>query len=1015
VKGFYSVFRFLLVLGSFFIAFGCSNPLIGGGSDTGVVTEDAIENVETDELVPVVDAALGSTYPATGSYSPYSMSTWGSATWARGANKVVSGSTYYFEIGVYAPNATKVLLEVYGASATYATGYNAKYDYWMAKGSDGVWRAKIQCASTSVYLYGFRCWGPNWPYNSSWVRGNSAAGFISDVDSAGNRFNPNKVLFDPYAKELTHDKENPKLTAAGHDGGMFGTGPGLYKGVARRNYDTGKWAPKSVAFTQPTASFGTKPKIAQKDSVIYEAHVRGLTKDSSAANLQTILSGMSEFSSVVNVPTAYLGTYKGAGYMAKYLKALGYTTIELLPVHETANDINPDNGPGGNFWGYMTYGYFAPDRRYSYDKALGGPTKEFIAMVKAFHDAGMEVYLDVVYNHSGEGGTWGDEFTRELTFMAGFANNEYYRLTDDKKFYWDGTTGCGNQLNCTNSNTRKFITDSLVYWITKMGVDGFRYDLAPVIARNANNGYNFEPGNQPVVSDITAMITTYNVEMVAEAWDCGGSHVSYFPPQWGDWNGNYRDTVRRFVKGDGYKVGDYSFGDVFYGTYSGPWGAGYYDGGAGGPHKSVNFLVAHDGFTLADLVGYNGKFNTAAQGQVWPWGPSDGGNDTNLSWDCGGNQALRRQQLRNFWTIQMFSRGVPLSVYGDEFGRSQNGNNNPYNIDSVATWNNYYMINTDAPHTKIAGQHNNLGTDGLADGKNNIFMFAKYVLGVKKANVALRQDSYNMPIYIKKENGTSDLSNTDKCVWIRIDGSSVSNNDFLLLINSYSADVNFTVPKPDTGKKWIRIIDTAQWAEANNNVWADASAWSPDPAYSYQYGVKARTIVVFKEVTAGTTATTTTTTVATSGDLINNGFETSDGFTSKSTGVWTLTAEDGAWYSNSAYISTTPKYSGTYGAGLAATGRYLRTPQKANPKTLTFYCRASATTSNFTVVVETSPDNSTWTTKATFSANGSNTGTIKSTFAQKTVSLNLTGNYYIRWRISARSSGSFYFDNVVLK
>ena len=834
------VFRFFLISLSFFVVFGCSNPLTG--VDSNLDGTNITENLGSDELVPVVDKALGSNYPATGTYAAYQPTTWATATWVRGANKVVIGTTYYFEFAVYAPKATKVLLEIYGATAAAATGKDAPYDYWMAKGSDGVWRAKVQCASTTMFLYGFRAWGPNWPYNAAWTRGNSASGFISDVDAAGNRFNPNKVLFDPYAKELTHDKEGPVLTAAGHDGGMYGTGPGLYKGVARRNYDTGKWAPKSVAFTQPAATFGTKPKIAQKDAVIYEAHVRGLTKHSSAASLQTILTGMSEFSAVANVPTAYLGTYKGAGYMAKYLKALGYNTIELLPVHETANDMNPDNSPGGNFWGYMTYGYFAPDRRYSYDKALSGPTKEFIAMVKSFHDAGMEVYLDVVYNHSGEGGTWGDAETRELTFMAGLANDEYYRLTADKKFYWDGTTGCGNQLNATNPNTRLLITDSLKYWITAMGIDGFRFDLAPVIARNANNSYNFDPYNQPVVTDITNMISTYNVEMIAEAWDCGGSFVSGFPPQWGDWNGDYRDVVRKFVKGDGYKPGTYySFGDVFYGTYN-----GYYDGGAGGPHKSVNFLVAHDGFTLADVVSYNGKTNTTL---TWPWGPSDGGNDTNHSWNSNNDQTLRRQQLRNFWTIQMFSRGVPLSVYGDEFGRSQNGNNNPYNIDSYATWNNYNMINRDNPQTANAGQHNNLGTDALADGKNNIFMFAKYVLGVKNANVALRQANYTMPIYLKKENGTSDLANTDKCVWVRIAGSSVGNVDFLLLINTYTSAVNYTIPKPTAGKKWIRIIDTASWAEANNNYWADAAAWSPDPNNSYSYGVNPRSIVVLKEVT----------------------------------------------------------------------------------------------------------------------------------------------------------------------
>ena len=827
-------FLLIMVLGLSVLLFNCSNPTIVTKSNQEEVI--GVDNNDTTEIiVDVPNKALGATYPTANTatnYSPWDMTTWGTATWALGAN--YSGN--YITFGIYAPNATKMLLEIYSA----ATGSDAQYDYWMTKGSDGIWRAKIYCTYNGR-MYDFRAWGPNWPYNASWVRGNSSAGYISDVDAAGNRFNPNKVLFDPYAKELSHDKESVALKNAGHDGGMFGTGPALYKGIVRRNYDTGKWASKGYTLKPSTTSFGTKPNIAQKDSIIYEAHVRGLTKDASTASLQTILSGMSEFSTVANIPTSYVGTYKGAGYMAKYLKGLGYTTIELLPVQETANDLNPDTSAGGNFWGYMTYGYFAPDRRYSYNKAYGGPTDEFRAMVKSFHDVGMEVYIDVVYNHTGEGGTWGDANTRELTSFAGFANTDYYRLTADKQFYWDGTTGCGNQLNCTSTASRNLIKDSLIYWITQMGIDGFRFDLAPVIARNANNYYNFDPYNQAVITDITNMISTYKVEMIAEAWDCSGSYVSGFPAQWGDWNGDYRDVVRKFVKGDGYKPGTYySFGDVFYGTYN-----GYYDGGQGGPHKTVNFLVAHDGFTLTDLVSYNSKQNSTL---IWPWGPSDGGNDTNLSWDSGGNQALRRQQLRNFWTIQFFSRGVPMSVYGDEFGRTQNGNNNPYNIDSVATWNNYTMINTDSPNTRISGQHNNLGTDGKLDSKNNIFMFAKYVISLRKNNVALRQDNYNMAIYLKKEDGVSNLANTDRCVWVRIDGSAVGNADFLLLINSYSSDVNFKIPVADANKKWARIIDTAQWAEANDNYWTTATAWSPDPNYDYWYGVKARSIVVLQEV-----------------------------------------------------------------------------------------------------------------------------------------------------------------------
>ncbi|HOS33956.1 MAG TPA: chitobiase/beta-hexosaminidase C-terminal domain-containing protein, partial [Spirochaetota bacterium] len=418
--------------------------------------------------------ALGSNYPSSGSYSPVNMADWGTATWELGAN-YVSGPPSNLRIGVFAANATKVLLEIYSQK----TGQTAQYDYWMAKGSDGVWRAELNSVPNYA-LYAFRAWGPNWSFDSNWTRGNSASGFTSDVDAAGNRYNPNKVLYDPYAKEISHDKETPEMAAAGENGGMYGTGgltdltPHDYKGpctnnvnIDRRNVDTGKWAPKSVAVYN-TTSFGTKPNIAEKDGIIYEAHVRGLTQHSSSISLPSILSGVGINTSSWGTwfTDAERGTYKAAGKMAKYLKALGYTTIELLPVHETANDINPADSPGGNYWGYMTYGYFAPDRRYSYDKTFGGPTKEFKEMCAAFHAEGLEVYLDVVYNHTGEGGNWdpshiespvgsgnwieNPDFTtkcKEITSFAGLDNANYYALVStDKGRYWE-TTGCGNNMD----------------------------------------------------------------------------------------------------------------------------------------------------------------------------------------------------------------------------------------------------------------------------------------------------------------------------------------------------------------------------------------------------------------------------------------------------------------------------------------------------------------------------------------------------------------------------------------
>ncbi|MCX7882174.1 MAG: isoamylase [Brevinematales bacterium] len=773
-------------------------------------------------------------------FLPVDEATWATATWGPGGRFSSSDEATF---AVYSKNATKIVLEIYRTPY----GEDALYRYEMAKGSDHYWRAKLKYVTNGT-VYAFRVWGPNWPYVSSWQPG-TTNGFLCDVDSAGNRFNPNKVLYDPWALEITHDRNNPlALASAGVDGNVYGTGPYVYSGKPRRQWDTGKVAPKSYLI-KDTTSYGTKPALSQKDAIIYEAHVRGMTIHPSSVNLATILSGFTGFESVAGVPDQYRGTYKGAAYMAKYLKALGYTTIELLPVHETDNDHNPTNQSGGNYWGYMTYGYFAPDRRYAYDKSPGGPTREFKEMVKAFHDEGLEVYLDVVYNHTGEGGLWGDTNTAELTCFRGFDNSEFYALVaGSPQYYWE-STGCGNNFNTTKQVVRDLITNSLAYWADEMGIDGFRFDLAPVLGRDSAPTYAFNPSAQ-LLLDIVALGTSRNIEMIAEAWDISTYQVGNFPTGWGEWNGRYRDQVRRFLKGDGNTTGpdtDPKFVQVF----NGDWG---YFNNNGGPHKSVNFIVAHDGFTLMDLVSYNAKQNSTL---TWPFGPSDGGSDNNDSWDSAlygsafSNQMLRRQRLRNFWVVQMFSRGVPMTVYGDEFGRTQNGNNNPYNIDSVATWNNYTMINTDSPHLVSTGgggsYHNNYGTDSTASGlagKNDLFLFVKKLIALRKAHPVLRQDTYSVSYDFRKEDGVTSLSDGNRCVWVRIDGSSIGDSDFLVFINMWTSLVTYTVPSAESGKKWVRIIDTAWWAEDNNNIW-DVSTAS---TITTSYGVNPWSIVVLQEV-----------------------------------------------------------------------------------------------------------------------------------------------------------------------
>ena len=782
---------------------------------------------------------LGYMHPSNGAFSPVDEAAWDKGSWELGAH--ISGGNTTFAL--YSANATKILLEIYDNKY----GSNAKYDYWMKKDSNNVWRAKIKSAPKGT-IYAFRCWGPNWEFDKAWTRGGSDKGFKSDVDGNGNRFNPNKVLFDPYAREMTHDKSNKDALGSVQDGGMYGTGGVDYKGVPRRNFDTGKYAPKGYVIKDNT-SYGNKPKIPQEKALIYEAHVRGITKHPSAANLNSILNNFDGFSGVQNIPDDKRGTYAGAAMLIPYLKGLGINTIELLPVHESDNDANPDNAPGGNFWGYMTYGFFAPDRRYSSDKSAGGPTKEFKEMVSAFHAAGMEVYLDVVFNHTGEGGVWGDKKydTVELTFMHGIDNSTYYSLTDDKKFYWE-STGCGNNMQCDNPVVRQFILDSLKYWITDMGVDGFRFDLATVLGRERGKNskgelaWNYNADSK-TLKDIVALGNDNDVEMIAESWDTGDSayQVGNFPNGWGGWNGRYRDAIRSYIgTGNRGSVNDFINGD--YNNFN----------KEGGPHKSVNFIVAHDGFTLADLCSYQGKGNAQNQNVGWPFGPSDGGNGDNNTLGFvteTTKEKDKRQAARNYIAVQMMSRGVPMIVYGDEFGRTQNGNNNPYNIDSVATWNNYKMINTASPHAIATGgtgepYHNNFGTFGNNKNKNGNFEFAKYMMKLRASEPALNQTDYNIAYEFKKENGTDTLSDGDRCVWLRIKGSSIpEGSDYLVFMNMYTTNVNYEIP-PESGYSWVRLADTANWAETDFNCWnLDKGA-----SISGNYGVAPWSVVILKRV-----------------------------------------------------------------------------------------------------------------------------------------------------------------------
>ena len=424
----------------------------------------------------------------------------------------------------YGADGTQITFRVYSARATrmqvyiykHASGAQERVAYVLTRDpATQVWSRTVAVSTlrntygiTGTVYYGYRAWGPNWPYVSSWTKG-SSAGFLEDVDAAGNRFNPNKLLLDPYAREVSHDP----LTPSAPDGTAYASGP-LYRSV-----DTGTRAPKGLVLAPDATPIGTKPTRALKDEVIYEVHLRGLTRNDPA------------------VPAAYRGTYRGAGLKAAALAALGVTAIELLPVQETQNDTNdvdPAGAEGDNYWGYSTLNYFAPDRRYAYDRSPGGPTREFKAMVKAFHDAGLKVLLDVVYNHTGEGGAWdpADKHTYNVFSFRGLDNRTYYSLTADFQHSWDNT-GVGGNYNTRNSTAQDLIVDSLAYWKDTLGVDGFRYDLASVLGNTCEHGcFDYDKtaaGNalNRILAEMPARPGAggAGVDWIAEPWAIGGGRT----------------------------------------------------------------------------------------------------------------------------------------------------------------------------------------------------------------------------------------------------------------------------------------------------------------------------------------------------------------------------------------------------------------------------------------------------------------------------------------------------------
>jgi glycogen operon protein len=715
------------------------------------------------------------------------------------------GSALTWTLGArYDATRTNITFQVFSSRATridvyiYSQPQNAQERLVRTLTRDAttnVWSVTVPVSAlgfTGPVYYGYRAWGPNWPFNTSWTKG-SAAGFIADVDAQGNRFNPNKLLLDPYALEVSHDP----LNSFTRDGSVYGSGTNGT--TVLRTLDSGIHAPKGIVLTEDTATFGVKPTRSLKDEIIYEVHVRGLTMSDPSI-------------------TTCRGTYQAAGQKAAALRALGITAIEFLPVHEAENDQNDNtvnSTAGDNYWGYMTVNYFAPDRLYSCDKSPGGPTREFKAMVKAFHDQGIKVYVDVVYNHTAEGGPWfaGNRNVMNLWSWRGLDNPTYYSLTSDFQFPWDNT-GTGNNYNTFNPVAQDLIVHSLRYWRDVLGVDGYRFDLASVLGNTCQHGcFNYDKLNagtalNRIWRDLTPRPPAggTGVDLIAEPWAIGGNsyQVGNFPSGWAEWNGIYRDDLRRDQNQLGVAtITPSQLASRFAGS------SDLYGDDGRRPQNSINFMVAHDGFTLKDLYSCNSKNNL----QAWPFGPSDGGSDDNKSWDQGNIAADQRKASRNGFAFMMLSAGVPMFNGGDEYLRDIRCNNNPYNLDSSANWLSWTFT-----------------TD-----QQDFRTFSQRLMAFRNSHPSLRplnfystadNDGDGLPQHSWfMANGQTPTStfwsngNEHAIAW-RIDGTELGDTTQAIYVayNGWSGSVNFTLPAAGGTRQWYRVTDTCNWAEGLNQV-----------------------------------------------------------------------------------------------------------------------------------------------------------------------------------------------------
>ena len=608
------------------------------------------------------------------------------------------------------------------------------------------------------HQYGYRVYGPYDPAN-------------------GHRCDPSKLLLDPYAKAISGTVKN--------DPSLFSYD---FADPTQRNEEDSADSTMRSVVVSPFFDWGRDrpPAHPYNETIIYEAHVKGFTK------LHP------------DIPKELQGTYLGLAHPAaiKHLTDLGVTAIELMPVHQFVNDTSLQDKGLSNYWGYNTIGFFAPHNGYATYGQNGHQVNEFKTMVKNLHEAGIEVILDVVYNHTAEGNHMGPTLS-----FRGIDNASYYRLVDGDQAHYFDTTGTGNSLLMRSHAVLQLIMDSLRYWVTEMHVDGFRFDLASTLARQFHEVDKLSTFFELIAQDPVLS----GVKLIAEPWDVGdgGYNVGEFPALWSEWNGKYRDTMRNFWRGEPSTLGEFAA------RISGS--ADLYQHSGRAPMASINFITAHDGFTLNDLVSYNNKHNEA-NGE----GNADG-ESNNRSWNCGEEGptedpevlSLRSRQIKNFLTTMLFSQGVPMICHGDEMGRTQAGNNNVYCQDNELSWVNWNLNAT----------------------QQDLLHFTRKVIKLRKDHPVLRRrrffygdaahggESKLQEIGWLRPSGEH-MRDEDWTAWyarslmVYVNGHAISepdrrgekivDNSFLLLVNASEEDIEFTIPTEPTGssKAWKVVIDT---------------------------------------------------------------------------------------------------------------------------------------------------------------------------------------------------------------